>query len=234
MMFFHYEPRHSECQRSLIESVRVFAKSAFTASFDIDSNPAVGEISDMTENSDAILNQLPARLKAARQAQGLSLDAVAKLSGVSRSMVSQIERGESSPTIATLWNLTRALQVDFAGLLDSATVPAQIETLRAADVPTINNLGTGCRIRILSPPEEAGKHEVYEVLIAAGGGLVSAPHARGAREHLSVIEGTVGVTSAEASDMLTTGDTARYAADVAHRIVAIDGPARVFLVVQDA
>jgi transcriptional regulator with XRE-family HTH domain len=56
----------------------------------------------------------------ARKARGLSLDAVAKLSGVSRSMVSQIERGESSPTVATLWNLTQALQVDFAGLLEGA------------------------------------------------------------------------------------------------------------------
>ncbi|RAP64140.1 XRE family transcriptional regulator, partial [Pseudomonas aeruginosa] len=138
-----------------------------------------------------ILTQLPARLKAARTAQGLSLDAVAKLSGVSRSMVSQIERGESSPTIATLWNLTRALQVDFAGLLDSAPTPAQIEVLRAAEVPTINNLGSGCRIRILSPPEEADKHEVYELLIDAGGMLDSQPHTRGAREHLTVLQGTV-------------------------------------------
>ena len=72
----------------------------------------------MTENSDDILNRLPARLKEARRAQGLSLEAVANLSGVSRSMVSQIERGESSPTIATLWNLTRALQVDFAGRMN--------------------------------------------------------------------------------------------------------------------
>ena len=109
----------------------------------------------MTDNSDAILTRLPARLKSARTGQGLSLDAVAKLSGVSRSMVSQIERGESSPTIATLWNLTRALQVDFAGLLEGAKAPTQIEVLRATDVPTINNLGSGCRIRILSPPEEA-------------------------------------------------------------------------------
>ena len=80
----------------------------------------------MTDKSDAILTQLPARLKEARRVQGLSLDAVAKLSGVSRSMVSQIERGESSPTIATLWNLTRALQVDFAGLLDATPTADQI------------------------------------------------------------------------------------------------------------
>ena len=66
-----------------------------------------------------ILELLPARLREARRAQGLSLDAVAKLSGVSRSMVSQIERGESSPKIATLWTLTRALRMEFAGILDA-------------------------------------------------------------------------------------------------------------------
>ena len=191
-------------------------------------------LSVMTENHDAILTKLPARLKEARLGQGLSLDAVAKLSGVSRSMVSQIERGESSPTIATLWNLTRALQVDFAGLLDGAPKAAQIEVLRAAEVPTISNLGTGCRIRILSPPEEAGQHEVYELVLEAGGVLDSAPHTRGAREHLTVSEGTAEVTSGEAVERLGPGDTGRYAADVAHRIAAVEGAVRAFLVVQDA
>lgn len=186
----------------------------------------------MTENADAILAKLPARLKEARRAQGLSLDAVAKLSGVSRSMVSQIERGESSPTIATLWNLTRALQVDFAGLLDDAP-GREIEVLRATDVPTIENRGSGCTIRILSPPEEAGRHEVYELRLAAGGVLDSLPHSRGAREHLSVIEGRVEVVSGGGSDTLGPGDTARYAADVPHRISAQES-ARAFLVVQDA
>lgn len=194
----------------------------------------IGETSGMTDTDNAILAQLPARLKDTRRQQGLSLDAVAKLSGVSRSMVSQIERGESSPTIATLWNLTRALQVDFAGLLDGAPASAQIETLRAADVPTIDNLGSGCRIRILSPPEEAGKHEVYELTIAQGGLLDSRPHKRGAREHITVISGSLTVTSGDASNRLNTGDTARYAADVPHRICAHSGDARAFLVVLNA
>ena len=196
--------------------------------------PLADDVSVMTEISDTFLTQLPARLKESRQQQGLSLDSIAKLSGVSRSMVSQIERGESSPTIATLWNLTRALQVDFAGLLDGSEGGAQIEVLRGADVPTINNLGMGCKVRILSPPEEAGRHEVYELDFAAGGELDSQPHARGAREHLTVIEGAVEVTSGDSTERLRAGDTARYAADVAHRIASIEGPVRAFLVVQDA
>ena len=62
-----------------------------------------------------ILERLSSRLKQTRTSKGLSLDALAKLSGVSRSMLSQIERGESSPTVATLWNLSQALQVDLSG-----------------------------------------------------------------------------------------------------------------------
>jgi len=188
----------------------------------------------MTENSDDILNALPSRLKSARKAKGLSLDAISNLSGVSRSMVSQIERGESSPTIATLWNLTRALNVDFAGLLDGADTGDRIDVLRAAEVPSIDNMGQGCRIAILSPPEEAGGHEVYDISFEINGKLTSQPHSHGATEHLSVLEGRVQVTSGTATCEVTVGDTARYAVDVEHEITAIGGPARVFLIVKSA
>jgi len=188
----------------------------------------------MTESADRILGQLPTRLKEARRAHGLSLDAVAKLSGVSRSMVSQIERGESSPTIATLWNLTRALQVDFAGLLEDRPPTDSIEVMRAGQLPSIDRRGEGCRLVILSPPEEAGSHELYELQFSAGGLLDSQPHRRGAREQISVIEGQVSVQSGMAEERLEAGDTARYAADVTHRISAPNGAARVFLVVRDA
>lgn len=184
------------------------------------------------DTSDDILALLPARLKEARRAQGLSLEAVANLSGVSRSMVSQIERGESSPTIATLWNLTRALQVDFAGLLDSQNAMDRIEVLRATQVPQIENKTAGCVISILSPPEEAGGHEVYDIRFEEGGALRSQPHGAGTVEQLTVLSGRIRVMSGQAADELNPGDTARYAADVPHDISALDGAARVFLIVK--
>lgn len=191
-----------------------------------------GYSSGMTDETDAILNSLPARLKAARKARGLSLDAISNLSGVSRSMVSQIERGESSPTISTLWNLTKALNVDFAGLLDCPDEGDRVEVLRAADTPKIDNMGKGCRITILSPPQDAGGHEVYDISFQPDGALISKPHARGAAEQVTVLEGSVRVTSGKAVSKLGQGDTARYAADVPHEIAAVDGPARVFLIVK--
>jgi len=186
----------------------------------------------MTDRSD-IHDRLAASLRSARRAKGLSLDAVAKLSGVSRSMVSQIERGESSPTVATLWNLTRALQVDFAGLLEGRAAPV-IEVIRAVAAPTIDGHGRGVRIRILSTPETVGRHEVYDLGFAAGGCLVSDAHGPGCREHLTVIEGTVTVVSGADSQSLGPGDTAHYFADRPHEIRAEGGAARALLIVQNS
>ena len=186
----------------------------------------------MNARSD-IHDRLAASLKGARKSKGLSLDAVAKLSGVSRSMVSQIERGESSPTVATLWNLTQALQVDFAGLLEGRTAPG-IEVIRAEAAPVIGGRGRGVQIRILSPAEAAGEHEVYDLRFEAGGQLVSDPHGPGCREHLTVLEGNVVVLSGDDRQSLGPGDTARYFADRPHRIEAEGGSARAILIVQNS
>ena len=185
-------------------------------------------IARMNIRSD-IHDRLAASLREARKARGLSLDAVAKLSGVSRSMVSQIERGESSPTVATLWNLTQALQVDFAGLLEGKPAPG-IEVTRASAAPVIAR-SAGVRIRILSPAEAVGEHEVYDLAFEAGAALISDPHSAGCREHLTVIEGEMTVTSGEEDEHLGPGDTARYAADRPHAIRA-KGKARAILIVQ--
>ena len=177
-----------------------------------------------------IHDRLASSLREARRARGLSLDAVAKLSGVSRSMVSQIERGESSPTVATLWNLTQALQVDFAGLIEGKTAPG-IEIIRADTAPTINGRGQGVRIRILSPAEAVGENEVYDLTFAPGARLVSDPHGPGCREHLTVIEGRLRVVSGAEAEDLGPGDVARYPADRDHEIAAT-GAARAILIVQ--
>ena len=184
----------------------------------------------MADRSD-IHDRLAASLRTARKARGLSLDAAAKLSGVSRSMVSQIERGESSPTVATLWALTQALQLDFAGLLEGRPTPG-IEVTRAGTAPVIQR--GGVTIRILSAPESIGQHEVYELVFRDGAKLISDPHSPGCREHLTVLEGSLTVTSGEATESLAPGDVARYPADRPHQIAAAPGPARAILIVQDS
>lgn len=183
----------------------------------------------------SITERLSKRLKETRKSKGLSLEAMAKLSGVSRSMLSQIERGQSSPTVATLWSLTRALQVDFAGLLDDENGSGMIrEIMRSNRTPTIDSQGEGCRIRILSPPHQAGRLEVYEIHFAGDAALVSEPHRQGCHEDLTVLEGALEVTSGDETAQVAQGDTIRYAADSSHAIRASGVPAKALLIVHNS
>lgn len=182
-----------------------------------------------------ITTRLADRLKEERAAKGLSLDALAKLSGVSRSMLSQIERGESSPTVASLWNLTRALNVDFSTLLDQEVEPQHPirEILHSDQTPVIRNRAAGCDIRILSAADEVGGTEVYDIRFDKGALLESAPHKKGCLEHLTVLEGQLEIISDGEKAKASTGDTIRYAGDVEHAIRACK-TARVLLIVKNA
>ena len=181
-----------------------------------------------------ILIRMAARLKETRKARNLSLDALAELSGVSRSMVSQIERGESSPTVSTLWNLTQALKVDFANLVEEPIQSRGIEIMSAASTPTIGTLGEGCRIRILNSPNQVGQHEVYELSFQPKGSLDSAPHGPKAKEQLMVISGILEITSGENKASVHPGDTARYDASCPHAIRSLSGHAMAFLIVENS
>lgn len=160
------------------------------------------------------------RLRAVRVERGLSLDDLAARSGVSRSMLSQVERGQANPTFATLWNLTNALGLEFSELigLQSGSRSSRIELSAASFTPEMKTEDGLCRLRILSPTTSAGSVEWYDLTIAPGGALVSAPHSPGSMEHLTVREGRLSVSSG--ADVASVGpdETARYAVDAPHAI----------------
>jgi transcriptional regulator with XRE-family HTH domain len=170
-----------------------------------------------------------------RKARHLTLERLAALSGVSRSMLSQIERGESNPTFAVLWGLTQALKIDLADLIAGGVAhrrAAPVDVVTVPLTPEINSPEGHWRLRILSPTAMAGRVEWYEVEIAPGSRLHSAPHAAGTYEHLTAQTDGLRVKTALGEQLLGTGETARYRADVEHEI-ANDGqlPARALMVV---
>ena len=164
--------------------------------------------------------EIGSRLQALRKQQGLSLDDMAAKSKVSRSMLSQVERGLANPTFATLWALTQALGIDIAQLIGDATdeQAQRIEVIEAYNVPRIQSADGHCTLRILSPPETTGEAEWYWLEIEPGASLTSQPHTAGCREHLSIIDGEAMVISAEMQQKAGAGATLRYRADVPHSI----------------
>ena len=162
-----------------------------------------------------------ATLLALRQAQALSLDELSRKAGVSKSMLSQIERNQANPTVAVVWRLANALGVAIGELLGAAggkPAAPQLATVPAHATPSLKSPDGKCELRILGPIELAGQFEWYELKVAPGGALESEPHGPGSREHLSVLSGALEVQAGDTHARLRHGETARYAVDLPHAI----------------
>lgn len=174
------------------------------------------------------------RLQQIRKERGLTLDKLSAVSGVSRSMLSQIERDEANPTLAIVWYLSQALGVELSEFVAGEKVErrGRIEITDASFVPEIRTGDGKCIMRILSPASAAGRTELYLLIIAAGGALLSDAHARGSAEHLTVFRGALTVQSADTEAVVETGAIARYPVDVRHAIMnRTTEPAEALLVV---
>ena len=163
--------------------------------------------------------EVGATLQRMRLERGLTLEDLSRASGVSKSMLSQIEREKANPTIAVAWRLANALGVGIEELL--ATQPREVESIRVLDAhetPTLPGDRAGYVLRILGPMELAGKFEWYELTLAPNGALVSNPHDPGTTEHLTLLHGTLDVEVDGVKKKLKLGATARYQADKSHAI----------------
>lgn len=158
-------------------------------------------------------------LQRLRLARGLTLEDLSRIAGVSKSMLSQIEREKANPTIAITWRLANALGVQIGELL--ATAERETETVRvieAHEIPTLPGHHAGYVLRILGPLELASKYEWYELTLAPGGELASQGHDPGAQEHLTLLHGSVEVEVGADKKKVKLGGTARYPGDQQHII----------------
>ncbi|MBO6835953.1 MAG: helix-turn-helix transcriptional regulator [Alphaproteobacteria bacterium] len=172
-------------------------------------------------------------IRKARKAHRLTLEQVAERSGVSKSMLSQIERGSVNPTFAVVWNLMQALGLDMADLMVGAPPEAPvIEHVHAYSMPTSKSRDGLVTLHMLSPFRTVLPVEWYEMRMEKGGALISDAHAPGTYEHLTCLDGSVAV---EVGDMRVegrAGDTLRYHADRPHSILnTAPGPSRAMLLV---
>jgi transcriptional regulator with XRE-family HTH domain len=182
--------------------------------------------------AESIHRDLGSRLKHLRAARGWSLEALATASGVSRSMLSQIEREQANPTLAVTLRIARAFGLSLGELLEAPGAGSAITVIRADDHAFHYRSDKDCRIRTLSPLNLEKDVEFYEVRLQPGGALRSSPHFEGTREFLTVQKGRVRIESAADAEELGPGASASYRADVAHAIInAGKSEAVVFLIV---
>lgn len=172
-----------------------------------------------TADKESINEDLGRRVKKLRGDRGWSLEELASVSEVSRSMLSEIERERANPTLSVTYRIARAFGLSLQDLIESADSASSIQITRADDRAQVFRSDKQCQIRTLSPLNLEKDIEFYEVKLPVNGALRSQPHVDGTREFLTVEEGAVSLQSGNFSESLNTGDSATYRADVAHTIV---------------
>lgn len=165
-------------------------------------------------------------IKQIREDKRLTLDAAAKITGVSRSMLAQIEKGDANPTISVLWKIANGYKVPFTSLIEQAPEVATVIPVDAVEPITEGN-GKYVNYPAFAFDEQRS-FETYRIVIAPGGSLQAEPHLAGAQEYITVFAGTVSICANGQTFCLNKGDSLRFLAHTAHSYENI-GPEEVQL-----
>jgi transcriptional regulator with XRE-family HTH domain len=174
-------------------------------------------------------------LRRLRMRRGLSLEKLSQRSGVSRAMLSQIELGQSAPTINVLWKIARALDVTFATLIQ-AREAGGTTVLKKAQAKVLANQSGTFSSRALFPFDGPRRAEFYELRLAAKATEEADAHAPGTVENLVVVEGQLEIIVDRGgghgeTHKLDTGDAIVFEADVPHSYVNVGGKESVMYLV---
>lgn len=166
-----------------------------------------------------VSEKLGKTIKRLRNAYNYSLGDLSEQSGVAKSIISQIEKNETNPTLSTLFKLSRALNAPIEDMLKGDDSPSLIEKQGPSSTPLLVSDDGKCRLRIIGWIKSIELVQWYYFEAEPGGVLESDPHPAGSVENLTVLQGEVCVTAGDETFTLAAGETGRYRADRPHRIV---------------
>ena len=166
----------------------------------------------------SLSNQLGQAVLKLRKGYGLSLADLSQHSGVAKSIISQIERNETNPTLTTIWRLAHALDVSIESMLRGTEEGPFIEHLGRGTTPIFVSDDGLCRLAVIGWLKTVDWLQWYDFQADPGGVLKSAAHLRGSVECLSVLDGELEVEVGETTAAAEAGETLRYRCDMPHRI----------------
>jgi transcriptional regulator with XRE-family HTH domain len=172
-------------------------------------------IDEVKRQADSDINeQIASRVRQLRAAHGMSLDALAEHSGVSRSMISLIERGEANPTAVVLEKLAGALDITLAALFERPEAPADPVSRRAQQA-VWRDPASGYVRRNVSPSGHVTPIQIVEVEFPPGGHVACDTWARkpAVHEQVWVLEGRIEVTVGNETHALESGDCLAFVLD---------------------
>ena len=166
----------------------------------------------------ALSGQLGRTVQRLRKSYSLSLSELSTQSGVAKSIISQIERNETNPTLATIWRLAHALDVSIESVLHGAEEGPFLEHTSRGGTPILISDDGLCRLAVIGWLNTVDWLQWYDFQAEAGGVLGSEAHPRGSIECLSLLEGELEVEVGNVAESVRAGETLRYRCDRPHRI----------------
>jgi transcriptional regulator with XRE-family HTH domain len=168
---------------------------------------------------DALGQRIGRTVRDERLGKRWSLGDLARASGLSKTILARIERGDGNPSIETLWRVSQALGVPLGTLLAPSSRPrTRLLPARAAE-PLISE--SGMAARLLHAEGRPHRSEIYDIELPRGVDQRSDPHLPGTEELIVCIRGRLRLGPYEEEVELGPGDAAWFAADVAHHYVAL-------------
>jgi transcriptional regulator with XRE-family HTH domain len=161
-------------------------------------------------------------LRERRRVLGLSLDDLARASGVSRAALSQIETCKTNPSLSVLWKVAVGLGIPFAELLGEGR--EAVSLLRRNESQVLRSPDGKFESRPLTRAGAGPGVEVYELRLAGHASHVSEPHSPGTRELIVVLGGSLRMVVEPESYLLGMGDSLVFPADQRH-VYENPGPA---------
>ncbi|WP_199616124.1 helix-turn-helix domain-containing protein [Paenibacillus alkalitolerans] len=153
-------------------------------------------------------------LQAIRKSRALSLDNAAELTGVSKAMLGQIERGDSNPTISVLWRIVNGLRISFTALIDD--VEPEVTVVSPEEVEPFMEEEGAYRAYPLFPYNPRTKFESYLVELDPGCTHLSEGHNDGVEEYIFVQKGALELTVGEETFTAETGCSMHFSANRTH------------------
>ncbi|OXM13471.1 helix-turn-helix domain-containing protein [Paenibacillus herberti] len=163
---------------------------------------------------DTMVLRVARNLKRIRKSRGHSLDKLSELTSVSKTMLAQIERADSNPTITVLWKIASGLRVSVTDLIEEDR--SFVSLIRSADVSPIATDDGRYVSYPLFPYTDESRFEIYRVLMQPGCAYEAEPHHEGVEEHVTVTKGMLRLRVGSEWYTASCGDAIRFSADQSH------------------
>ncbi|QQK80112.1 helix-turn-helix transcriptional regulator [Salicibibacter cibi] len=150
-----------------------------------------------------------------RKRKGWTFDQMAERTGVSKGMLYRIEKGETHPTITTVWRIATGLNMSFSSLIKQ-----EVEVVTVAEqkkTPDLEEDNGRCRLYLIFPFDPETHFEVYTMILRPGANYDSLPHPEGVREYITVKAGEFEITIHDKTYTLDEKKSIQFSGNVPHQ-----------------